>query len=90
MSLTQRVQTAAFFADRKTGADFMKRRGGSPKRAGARLSNCTCGSPACSFHKGSFFRDAIDGINLIRFTNPYSPYSFSSGSVFQPVFRHRL
>ena len=55
-----------------------------------RRSNCTCGSPACSFHKGSFFRDAIDGINLIRFTNPYSPYSFSSGSVFQPVFRHRL
>jgi len=52
MSLTQRVQTAAFFADRKTGADFeafdkiMKRRGGSPKRAGARLSNCTCGFPA--------------------------------------------
>ena len=58
--------------------------------ASVRRSNCTCGSPACSFHKGSFFRDAIDGINLIRFTNPYSPYSFLSGSVFQPVFRHRL
>lgn len=40
------------FADRKTRADFeafdklMKRRGGSPKRAGARLSNYTRGFPA--------------------------------------------
>jgi hypothetical protein len=41
--------------------------------ASVRRPNCTCGSPACSFHEDSFFRDAIEGINRTRFTSPYSP-----------------
>jgi hypothetical protein len=31
--------------------------------ATVRRSNCTCSFPAYSFHEGSRFRDAIEGIN---------------------------
>jgi hypothetical protein len=41
-------------------------------RASVRRSNCTCGFPACSFHEESEYRDVNEGINLIRFTSPYS------------------
>ena len=40
--------------------------------ASVRRSNCTCGFPACSFHEESEYRDANEGINLMRFTSPYS------------------
>ena len=41
--------------------------------ASVRRPNCTCGFTACSFHEDSFFREASEGINLTRFTRPYSP-----------------
>lgn len=41
--------------------------------ASVRRPNCTCGSPACSFHEDAFFRNAIEGINCIRCTSPDSP-----------------
>src|ERR1700674_1275790 len=55
-----------------------------------RRSNCTCGFPACSFHKGAFFRDAIEGINPTRVTSPYSRYNSGFGRTFQPAQRQRL
>src|ERR1019366_7789168 len=58
--------------------------------ATVRRSNCTCSFPAYSFHEDSRFRDAIEGINWIKFTSPYSPYSLVSGNCRQPPFRHRL
>jgi hypothetical protein len=36
---------------------------------------------AYSFHEDSRFRDAIEGINRIRFTSPYSPYSLVPATV---------
>lgn len=58
--------------------------------ATVRRSNCTCGFPACSFHEDSRFRDAIEGINRIKFTSPYSRYSLVSGNCNQPPQRQRL
>ena len=55
-----------------------------------RRSNCTCSFPAYSFYEGLRFRDAIEGINRIKLTSPYSPYSLVSGNCRQPPFRHRL
>ena len=37
-----------------------------------RRSHCTCGFAACSVHEEAVFRDAKEGINAIRLTNPYS------------------
>ena len=52
--------------------------------ATVRRSNCTCSFPAYSFHEDSRFRGAIEGINWIKFTSPYSPYSLVSGNCRQP------
>ena len=41
--------------------------------ASVRRSIWTCSFPASSFHEGVVFRDAIEGINLTKFTNPNSP-----------------
>src|SRR5262245_1041630 len=57
--------------------------------ATVRRSNRTCGFPAYGFHEDSLFGNVKEGINRTKFTSPYSPYSFLSGSCFQPVLRHR-
>lgn len=58
--------------------------------ASVRRSNCTDGFPVYSFHDDALPRGVIEGIKAIKFTNPYSPYSFVLGSCRQPVFRQRL
>ena len=37
----------------------------APMLATVRRSNCTCGFPACSFHEGSPFRDAIKVLTVL-------------------------
>ena len=37
----------------------------APRLATVRRSNCTCGFPACSFHEGSPFRDAIKVLTVL-------------------------
>ena len=62
----------------------------APMLATVRRSNRACSFPAHGFHEDSLFWDAIEGINRIRFTSPYSPYSLRSGSCFHPMLRQRL
>ena len=57
--------------------------------ATVRRPNRTCSFPAYGFHEDSLFGNVKEGINRTKFTSPYSPYNFVSGSCFQPVFRHR-
>src|SRR5262245_17524685 len=57
--------------------------------ATVRRSNRTCSFPAYGFHEDAFFGNVKEGINRTKFTSPYSPYNFVSGSCFHPVFRHR-
>jgi hypothetical protein len=55
-----------------------------------RRPNCSCSFPASSFYGDAFLWSAKEGINPTKLTSPYSPYSFVSGSSFQPRLRHRL
>ena len=52
--------------------------------ASVRRSNCTCGSPACSFQEESLKENAREGDRCKRLTSPNSPYSMVCGSCFQP------
>ena len=51
--------------------------------ATVRRSNCTCGFPACSFHEGSPFRDAIKVVTVLvnEWTFFASVGSIQSGSI---------
>jgi hypothetical protein len=59
--------------------------------ASVRRSNCTCGSPACSFHEGTAGgRGRREGISEIKLTSPNWPRSRHVGKVLHPSQRHRL
>ena len=51
------------FGEGEVGSEVAHR--AAPMLATVRRSNCTCGFPACSFHEGSPFRDAIKVLTVL-------------------------